>query len=208
MFYFIYFDMLIFFGLFLRVMIVAIGILLSVKIIGLKHIIFLKQYVKKSFFDFFKLFSWLIALFSIVYFEYLIKNANSIPLKEVYSKNFLLATFVILLLLGVILYALVETIHFIDKAQKIKERLDMTQHIKKGTKIAGVASFFIPGGILAKVGFFSVSKGVDAYINSRINSELSDGIAKTVKGMLVVTSINLSIILISTYLILGQIVFW
>jgi hypothetical protein len=65
------------------------------------------------------------------------------------------------------------------------------------------ASFFIPGGLLVKGTIYAGSRLLNNHIDSQIKKTLSHTIAKNIEIMLLIAGINLTIILLSRYLITG-----
>lgn len=202
------FDMFVLFGLFLRILVVGLGLIISIRIIGIKNIFFIKKYIQKSFFSIEKIFYWFIVFISIIYFEYLIQNSEKILFSDVVKENFFLSMLVVLLLLGVIFYALRESMTSVTEAENIRKKLIKAQRIKKGIKAVSIVSQFTPVSIFAKLGLLGASTLFDNYINNQVSNEVSYTIRKTLKGMILIAFINLIMILISTYLITGQIIFW
>lgn len=202
------FNSFILFGLLLRVLFVAIGIILSLKIIGFKNIQFLKRYVQKSFFSIEKLFYWLIAFLSILYFEHLVSHVDGISFSEVYAKNWFLSLFVTLLLFGVILYAFIDANKSIKEAKENNKELAKAQTVKHITTVVSVVSFFVPGGWLVKGTIFGASRFMNNHVDNQVKNKLSRAIIENIEVMLLIAFVNLSIVLISTYLITNQILFW
>lgn len=202
------FNNLILTGFGLRILFVIIGTFYSFKIIGLKNIQFLSTYFKTHFLSFQKLFYWSIALFSIIYFEHLVSNAQGVSLNEVYKKNGFLTILVALLLIGIIVYAFFDAKESIQNAKETKKELKTAKNLKTITKVISIASWFAPGGHIVKVGIFAISIWGNRKIDRTIEAKVSMQVIKTIEAMLIIASINLSIILISTYLITGKIIFW
>jgi hypothetical protein len=107
------------FGFYLRFFVIIISTSLSIRIIGIKNIFFLKKYIHKNFFSFKKLFYWLVAVMSIFYFEYLIPNCNPILLSKVYSEHNILTSILLILLFSVIIYACYDARKSLKKQLKL-----------------------------------------------------------------------------------------
>lgn len=196
------------FGFILRVLFVGTGVFLSIKIIGFKNIKFLKKYVEKSFFSVTKLFYWLIVFLSIVHFEHLVSDAKSITFYETFSKSTFFSILSISLLLGVVVYAYIDMKQSIKQATETKKELSKAQTTKKVTKIVNVFSIFVPGGIWVKGAVFVGSKWLNNHVDNKIKNTLSSTIMKNIEAMLLIALLNLTIILMATYLITDQIIFW
>jgi len=195
-------------GLLLRILFVLIGIVLSLKIIGFKNLKFLKQYVKTSFFSLDKLFYWLVAFLSIIYFEHLVSSSKSVTFSEVYEKNWFLSLIVIFLLFGVVLYAIIDTYKSIKDAKEHYKELSKAQTVKQIADVVSVASFFVPGGWFVKGALFGASSFANHHIDKKVKSKLSKAIIANIEVMVLIALVNLSIVLIATYLITNQILFW
>ena len=166
------------------------------------------KYLKSSFFPVQKLFYWFIAIVSLFYFEHLVSSAEKVTFSEVYSKNWFLSTFVVLLLLGIIIYAFLDAKSSIKEAKETTRQLNIAKFTQATSKAIGFASWFTPWGWTSKIFIFGVSKIAHRYIDNKVEQTLSSKIIKTIEIMLVIATINLSIILISTYLITNKILFW
>ena len=202
------FNSFVLFGFLLRVLFVGIGAFLSIKVIGFKNIQFLKEYVRKRAFGAHKLFYWIVAFLSIVYFEHLVSHAHSVTFSEVYTKNWFLSMLVMLLLFGVVTYAFLEAKNSIKVAKDTKTELESAKNWKTVFNVINIGSFFVPGGLMVKFAVFGISFGANMYVNNQIEKTLSKKIIETIEIMLIIVVVNLSIILISTYLITDQIIFW
>ena len=124
------FNSFILFGFILRVLFVITGAVLTIRIIGLKNIQFLKQYIRAEAFSPYKLFYWFVAFLSIVYFEHLVSDANGITFSEVYIKNLFLSLFVMLLLFGVVGYAFKEMLRAVGVAKEVEKELGQGKTFK------------------------------------------------------------------------------
>jgi len=196
------------FGLILRVLLVLSGVVLSVREVGINNIKFLIQYIRSHALLTYKLFYWFVIFASIVYFEYLVSDANDITFSEAYAKNWFLSLLVTFLLFGVLSYAFVETKNSIAIAKKIKNDLKWGKGIKAVLDVIQVGIFFVPGGIFVRIGVTTLVQGVHMYLDSTIEGKVSEKIIKNIEIMLIIALINLSIILISAYIITDKIVFW
>lgn len=196
------------FGLLVRFLFVAAGIILSFRIIGFKNIDFIKSYIRTHAFPPYRLFYWFVAFASIIYFEHLVSEANSITFSEAYAKNWFLSLLVTFLLFSVTAYASIEAQNSIRVAKEIKSKLEWAQRGKIALAIANIVSFFIPVAWLARIGLVAIVSGLAAWLDSHIENEVAKKIIENIGIMLIIALINLLIILISTYIITDKIIFW
>lgn len=203
-----YFEDFILNGFYLRMALVLIGVVFTIKIIGIKNIFFLKKYVDRNFFSFNKLIYWSIAFLSIWYFEHLISTSSTLLLSSSFEKNYWFSFFILFLLIAVVSYAFIDMLRGISDAKATKNEIEKAQLGKDVTSLLSFASFLIPGGVVAKGAFWGVTKLFDVYIDNKVKTNLSDKIKENINNMLKIVSINLFIVLGSTYLIRGQIIFW
>lgn len=202
------FNTFILLGFSLRILFLIIGTYYTVKIIGFNNMEFLAKYIKRSFFSLQKLFYWIIAFLSIVYFEYLVSNAKGVSFSDVYNKNWFLTILVVVLLLGNVLYAYYDAKDSIANAKETKKDLSLAKTGKKLLRGVAIVSSFIPVAIIVKGGISLLSFLGSSKIDNMIAKKVSTEIIKTLEIMLIIAVVNLSIILISTYLITDQIIFW
>jgi len=196
------------FALLFRFLFVLGGIILSFKIIGFKNIDFIKSYIRTHAFPPYRLFYWFVSFASIVYFEHLVSEANGITFSEAYAKNWFLSLLVTFLLFAVTFYAFTEAKSSVKVAKEIKDKLEWAQWGKLGFAIGNIFSFFIPGGWFAKIGLVATFKGLDIWLDSHIEDQVTKKIIENIGIMLIIALINLLIILISTYIITDKIIFW
>lgn len=201
------FNSFILLGLLLRLLLVLIGTFVTVKIIGFENINFLKQYIRKHAFSPFKLFYWFVVFTSLVYFEHLISDADAITFSQVYAKNWFLSLLTTALLFGVIVHAFIEAKDSTTLAKETKKQLQSGKTLKKVLKIAESISPFVPNP-LVKFPAMLISRAAHSYVDKKIEKNVSESIVKNIEIMLVIAITNLSIILIATYLITGNIAFW
>jgi len=156
----------------------------------------------------YRLFYWFVAFASIIYFEHLVSEANSITFSEAYAKNWFLSLLVTFLLFSVTAYAFIEAQNSIRVAKETKSNLEWAQRGKIALAIANIVSFLIPVGWLARIGLVAIVSGLDAWLDSHIENEVAKKIIENIGIRLIIALINLLIILISTYIITDKIIFW
>lgn len=195
-------------GFYLRIILIFIGVFISLRIIGIKNIYFLKEYINRGFFSINKIIYLVVSVLSIFYFNYLISTVNSLSISSAFTENYWLSLLILLLLIGVIMYAFLYMLGSITEAKEAKKEIENAQFGKNMADILGVASFFVPGGVIAKGLAFGGVRLFHLYVDGRVKTTLSEKVKGSINDMLKVVSVNLFIVLGSTYLITGQIIFW
>ena len=202
------FNSFILYGLWLRFSTVFIGAILTFKHIGVDNIKFLIGYLERSFFSIEKLIYWSVSFLSIIYFEYLVSNAKDITFTKTYNNHPFLTTFISLLLIGVILYAIYDSFKNFTEAKSIKQEIERARNIKGATDFISVVSWLTPWGWAGKVTIFAVSSSVNYLVGKKVKTKVSDTVSDTIESMLRIVFLNLTIVIVSVYLITGQIIFF
>ena len=181
---------------------------MSIKIIGKENIKFILKYIKTRAFESHKLIIWIVAFGTLMYFEHLISNAKSVSISEVFDRSILLSLFVMFLLFSVNTYAFLDAKNSIKLAEETKKDLERAQFWKVICDVAKIGSWFIPGGIFAKLGFFAISSAANVFIDNHVENEITRTLIKNITIMVLLAVVNMTIVVISTYLITGHILFW
>jgi hypothetical protein len=203
------FNNLVLYAFIIRLIIVLYGLYKILLIIGNKeNLDFFQKYFELGFIDGKKILSWIIAIFSIIYFEHLVSNAQKISISIVFDKHFILSLYVVLALLGIIIYSIINTKNNIKESYETKKEIDKAIKYKNITETASILSLFVPGGVLVKFGIFGISKIGGMIIDNEVKKTLKEQTKQLIFSMLIIALINLSIITISTYLITEKIFFW
>jgi Na+-transporting NADH:ubiquinone oxidoreductase subunit NqrB len=195
-------------GLIVRVVLVVLGGIISINIIGFKNINFLKQYITKKAFSSHRLFFWLVAFLSLFYFEYLVSHSQGVTFSEVFDKSIWLSLLVLFLLFAVVSYAFLELKDSVKNAKKVKADLENGKFAKDILSAIDFASWFVPGGFIAKGAILTATYVADYCINNEIEEQLTTKIIQNIEAMIIIVAANLSIVVVSTYLITDKIIFW
>jgi len=186
------FNSFILYGLWLRFSTVFIGAIFIIFHIGEANIQFLFKYIERSFFSIKKLIYWFISFLSIIYFEHLIANAKYITFTKTYNNQPFLTILVSILLIGVILYAIYDSLQNFIEAERIKPEVEDVRRIKRRID-------YIP----------LIGKTISEYlIKDKVKTKVSDSVRDTIESMLRIVFLNLTIVIVSVYLITGQIIFF
>jgi hypothetical protein len=206
------FNSFILYGLWLRFSTVFIGAILTFRHIGVDNIQFLFRYLDRSLFSIRKLSYWLVSFLSIIYFEYLVSNAKKITFTETYDKHSFLTILVSLLLIGIIVYAIYDSLQSFLKAKDIKQKIEIARDIKDATDFISFISWFTPWGVAGKVTIFAFifafSSGISYVVGKKVKRQISDTVSDFIESILRIVFLNLTIIILSVYLITGQITFF
>lgn len=195
-------------GFYVRILFVILSVVISVRIIGYKNIFFLKKYVERGFFSISKIFYWAISLISILYFQHLISTANSVSVTSSFEHNYFFSLLVLASLFGVIMYSFIYMMGSIADAKNTKSNIEKAQFGKNCVSVLGFASFFVPGGLIVKGLAFGGTRLFDSLIDNGVKTTLSEEIRQSLNSILMIISINLFIVLGTTYLVTGQVIFW
>jgi hypothetical protein len=202
------FNSFILYGLWLRFSTVFIGAILTFRHIGVDNIQFLFRYLDRSLFSIRKLSYWLVSFLSIIYFEYLVSNAKKITFTETYDKHSFLTILVSLLLIGIIVYAIYDSLQSFLKAKDIKQKIEIARDIKDATDFISFISWFTPWGVAGKVTIFAFSSGISYVVGKKVKRKISDTVSDFIESILRIVFLNLTIIILAVYLITGQITFF
>jgi len=203
------FNSLVLYAFIIRLTIVLYGLYKIISIIGNKeNLDFFKKYFEISFINGKKILSWIIAILSIIYFEHLVSNAQNISISTAFDKHFVLSLYVVLALFGILIYSIINTKKNIKESYETKKEITKAIKYKNISETASKLSWFVPGGFLVKLGIFGVSKITSTIIDNKVKKTLKEQTEELIFSMLIISLINLSIIIISTYLITERIFFW
>jgi hypothetical protein len=191
---------------YLRIFFISVGFLLSIYIVGIDKIFFLKKYIERSFFPIEKIIYWGIALLSLIYLKSVIED-NSLSLSNVFSEHSFVSLLLIVALVFILYDALIFMVGSIANAKEIKNDIanaGFFSGLSKIGTVASVASVFIPGGFFvhfAKFAVFGGARVLDGYINNKVKSTLTNKIKKTVSDMIKIVILNLFIVLGTLYVL-------
>jgi len=202
------FNSFILYGLWLRFSTVFIGAVLTFKHIGVDNIKFLIGYLERSFFSVEKLIYWSVSFLSIIYFEYLVSNAKDITFSKTYNNHTFWTIFVSILLIGIIIHAIYDSFKNFTEAKSIKQEIERARNIKGATNFISVVSWLTPWGVAGKVTIFAISSGVSYIVGKKVKTKVSDGVKDAIESMLSIVFLNLTIVIVSVYLITSQIIFF
>lgn len=190
----------------LRLLIVLFNIVALVKIMGFKNLKILKLYINPSMIHSSKIYSWIIAILSFIYIEYILMNSKTISLYYALNEYLLLSLIVFTGLIIVIIYAIIDTINSIFEVRQKKDDIELAILVKKGAKFAQDKLLSTsPKNKFFKFGkelFHSIATKTEKKIDNTVREAISYKINTTLKSIVTNVFVNIVIVSIATYVIL------
>ncbi len=186
---------------YLRIFFISIGFLISIKIIGIDRIFFLKKYVEKSFLSIEKIIYWGIALVSLIYLKNALNDNSFFSLYQAVNQHCCISILLIIALTFILYDAFIFMLGSIVQAKATKKEIIKANFFLGLSNISKLASLFIPGGLLLRFALFGGGIALNGYVDKEVKSTLSKKIKKTVKNMIKIVFLNLFIVVGVLYIL-------
>jgi len=181
----------------LRIIFIIYGTIVSIRIIGLESIPFLLRYIRIRALTSHKLVMWIIAFGTLSYFEHLVSDLKDVSIFEVLDKHMWLGLYIFILLVSVNAYTFIDIKNSVQVAKDTKEQFKYIKIWKNLSSFVKEKSEYAPGGFLILI----VTAKIDTYIDDHIENRVTKVILNNISIMMILAIINMSIVLISIYLI-------